>query len=164
MKLKEIEVLFNESLNSLSGLKFKSGDEFHNLKKEALSEVAQRFGFNITYWGLELELGSNVVLNHITEIFEVELDAEEDKRYFYDIAGTINKVEVKLTTEMKRYADVDIKNLNTLYVRDCIKGAIEGQKETIQKKLQELKDEEETLLTYEKEYKKAEKEVLSLSL
>lgn len=164
MKLKEIEMLLNERLKSLNGIKFKSGDEFHKLKQEALSEVAKRFGFNIANWSLELELGNGIVSNYITEIFEIELNSEEDKRYFYDMAGTINTVEVKLTNKMKVYADVDIKNLNTLYVRDCIKSAIENQKEVIQKKLQEIKNAEEALLIYEKEYERAEKEVLSLSL
>ena len=51
------------------------------------------------------------------------------------MVGTIEKVEVKLTDEMKCYTDIDLKKLNSFYVRDSIKGAIDGQKERIQQKI-----------------------------
>lgn len=164
MKLRELEVLFNENLKSLSGAKVKSSDEFHVLKERALTEVARKFGFNVSIWCLEFELGSDVVYRSYNEIFKIVLDIKQDKRYSYETVGTIEKVEVKLTDEMKCYADIDLENLNSFYVRDSIKGAIDGQKERIQQKLQELKDEELTLTKYKEEYERAEKQVLSLSL
>lgn len=164
MKLRELEALFNESLKSLRGIKVNASYEFHKLKEDALTEVAKKFGFNVTLWSLELELGNDVVLRSDERIFKITFDLKQDKRHKYEMVGTIENVEVELVDEMKCYADIDIENLNSFYVRDSIKGAIAEQKEIIQQKLQKLKEEELTLAKYEKEYERVEKEVLSLSL
>ena len=60
---------------------------------------------------------------------------------------------------MEDYADMDIEQINNLYIRDRLKGAIQGQEEKIQAKLREVAKEKEYLLKYKVELERIQKEI-----
>lgn len=160
MKLKELIEMFNNDLKSLEGVKIKNANQFQELKHDVLLKNAKKFNFNITNWFLQLELRNKNTFKQDVDVFEIKLSLKQDERYKYGMAGTIEKIEVVLIDNMKDYADIDLEQLDSVYLVDCIKRAIEEHQEVIKQKIQELYKEQELLTKYQEEYEKVKKEVL----
>lgn len=163
MKLKEIEILLNANLKSLTGVKVESFKEFNRLKNEAISEIAKEFNFNVRTWSLSLELNNESGDKRFKEVFKMVRDTRNDRLFVFNEPNTLSEVKVVLTREMEKYADADISSLNTLYSRDCMKIAIQRQREYIEQMIQKMNNEKLILSNFEKEYAKIEKK-FSLAL
>lgn len=163
MKLKEILELCNKELETLKGVKFKTATEFHNLKDNALYEITRKFGLTTDLWQITCELGNDIVYKSEVPVFDIKADFKEDKRYKFELAGQINKVELVYSKyhsgNMEDYADMEVEQINNLYIRDSLKGAIQGQEEKIQAKLREIEEEKEWLLKYQSELERVQKEI-----
>ena len=163
MKLKEILELCNKELETLKGVKFKNATEFHDLKDNALYEVTRKFGLTTGLWTVTCELGNNIVYKSEVPVFDIKVHFKEDKRYKFELAGKIEIIELVYSKyhsgNMEDYADMEFEQINNLYIRDSLKGAIQGQEEKIQAKLREIEEEKEWLLKYKTELERVQKEI-----